>query len=321
MGQGGAERIFRDLCNELAREHDLTVISYNNPFILDTLDARIRQVVIPKTSRHNPFTYVNLYRMLKQGHFDIVHTHAAKASEVTYTVSRYFPICQVATKHNPRKGPIFEKVRHVASVSAIVAETISRESTIIYNGIVPGSVQPDGLKHRPFTVLGIGRLEPVKGFDRLVEQVAKLEIDCRLDIIGEGPHRETLQQLITKTGQTERIRLLGFRTDIAERMSRSDLVVVSSHSEGFSLILVEALFYANLLISTNVGIAPEVLDGTLLIDPERMGEKIGEIAANLSTYKCHFESIRKQSRVRFTIKSCADQYVSFYRKILGQPSC
>jgi glycosyltransferase involved in cell wall biosynthesis len=318
MGQGGAEKLFRDLSNALAKRHEITVISYDNPFILDQLDPGIRRIVLPKRSRRNPLAYITLYRMLKRECFDIVHTHAAKASGIAFTVRRFLPIRQVATKHNPRKGPVFDKAPHVVAVSGKVAETIGQESTVIYNGILPSDRQPDRQVHSPFTILAIGRLEPLKGFDRLIEQVATIDSDLRLEIVGDGPERGTLQDLIRELGQSERIRLIGFQTDIDERMSRSDLVVISSRSEGFSLIVAEALFHANLLISTPVGIAPEILDENLLVEIDELGGKIRAVMANRQSYRNCFDSVREQYRDRFRIESVVREYEAYYESVLAE---
>ncbi len=49
--------------------------------------------------------------------YDIVHTHGAKATQITYLLNKISPFIHIATKHNTRKGKIFNKVKNVISVS------------------------------------------------------------------------------------------------------------------------------------------------------------------------------------------------------------
>ena len=87
-----------------------------------------------------------------------------------------------------------------------------------------------------------------------------------LQFVGNGPEKEKIASLIQKYNLNGKAILLGFKENIPEIMNSSDLIVISSHSEGFSLTMVEALFYAPLLISTKVSGATEILDDAFLIE-------------------------------------------------------
>ena len=226
-------------------------------------------------------------------------------------------MCHVATKHNPRKGRIFEKVRHVTAVSNTVAKTVKQGATVIYNGIVPVAISPDGNRNDPFRILAIGRLDPIKGFDRLIAQAAGLEINFRLEIIGDGPQREMLQNQIDRAGLNNKVELPGFCDNIPERMSHADLVVISSHSEGFPIVLIESLFYANLLVSTPVGGSTEILDPSLLAGQDRLSEKITDVAGNYKSYRDCFLAVQDVNRNLFMIEAVAKSYVEFYRSVYG----
>ena len=311
-GWGGAEKVFVNLCNALAAENEVTALTYDNPAFVRHLDPRVRHVLVPCTSRHNPSVYWMLYRFLKPSRFDIVHTHCAKASGIIYALSRFLPLRQVATKHNPRKGEIFEKVRHVTAVSMSAAKTIRQGAPVIYNGIVPVAITPGDEPHAPLRMLAIGRLDPVKGFDHLIEQAACLKMDYRLDIIGDGPQRAALQRQIDEASLSEKVRLVGYCDNIPERMRDADLVIISSHSEGFPLVLVESLFYAKVLVSTPVSDAPALLDAALLAEQEHVAEKIMEVARDFVAYRNLFRAVQQTNRDRFRIETIAKSYVAYY---------
>ena len=111
-------------------------------------------------------------------------------------------------------------------------------------------------------LLALGSLQPVKGFDTLVRAVARgrqLGKKWRLWIAGEGDQRERLESLADELGVADRVHLLGFRDDIGELLSAADAFVSASHSEGLSLVLVEAMLARSPIAATASGGSREVL--------------------------------------------------------------
>ena len=189
-----------------------------------------------RNTRANPFLHWELYRLFKKINPDIVHTHFAKASEIFYYLNKALGIRHVATKHNPRKGRIYNKLKHVIAVSKGVADSVRHDNVkIIYNGIHPIQLPDDASVNSVFTIIAVGRLEKIKAFDRLINECSKLEFDFNLMIVGEGKERGNLEKLATDLNIKDKVKFLGFRLDIPQLMQRSDVVVVCSHSEGFSL--------------------------------------------------------------------------------------
>lgn len=60
-------------------------------------------------------------------------------------------------------------------------------------------------------------------------------------IVGDGDKRDCLQNLISELGMTDRIKLLGYRTDIKELFDASDVFILPSFREGLSVALMEAM--------------------------------------------------------------------------------
>jgi len=314
-GWGGAEKIFVLLANTLAKTHIVTVITYDNPVIVSGLDSSIRCIIMPKKSRNNLIVYRKLYRVLSRESFDLAHTHGAKASEIIYQIRRFLLLPQVATKHNSRKGVIFEKVENTISVSLDSANSIHQKTTMIHNGILASPIVLKDEAHTPFRMIALGRLDPIKGFDHLIQQTSQLNINFELKIIGDGPQKKKLQQQVARLGLKNKITLTGYKTNIPELMSQSDLVIVSSLSEGFSLVTAESLFYAKVLLSTKVGISVEILDDHLLTDHNHIAEKITAIASNYAWHRQHFKAIQKQNRNKFMIENVAKSYERVYEQV------
>jgi glycosyltransferase involved in cell wall biosynthesis len=94
------------------------------------------------------------------------------------------------------------------------------------------------------TVIGLGSLRHVKGFDRLIEAFGKLSAeypDWDLVIYGEGPCRAELEEQIQKLRIADRVRLPGVTRESHARLCEADLFVLCSRSEGFPNALAEAM--------------------------------------------------------------------------------
>ena len=309
--------MFVDLCNELAKTTSVTALTYPNPALIERLDPTVQIVTIPSASRYNLRNYWHIYQIVRNGGFDIINTHCAKASEIIYRMHRLLGVPHVATKHNPRKGRVFNKIRHVTAVSIAVANTVRHGATVIYNGITRQPLAPPQPRSGPFRILAVGRLDPIKGFDLLIDQAANIQSDFLLEIAGDGPAADQLRLQIDAAGLTHKIKLLGFCSDIPNLMARSDLVIISSHSEGFPLVLVESLNYAKVLISTPVSDAAKIISPLFLADKSDLVNKAMQIAGDYAAYREQFKTIQDSQRDRFTIAAAAASYLAFYQSVRG----
>jgi len=161
-------------------------------------------------------------------------------------------------------------------------------------------------------------LDPIKRFDWLIREVAASGIDCTLDIVGDGPQRDELEALINKLEVAGRIRLLGHQSDVAQRMTQKHLVVIASRSEGFSLVMVEAMFYANLFISTEVGAAPELLPDSLLVKEGQLADKLQQVAVGYEQMQSNYNAFVDEQASQFEMPSVAGCYIEYYRSRLAE---
>jgi len=88
-------------------------------------------------------------------------------------------------------------------------------------------------------VLALGRLHPVKGFDVLLQAVARVP-GIHLWLAGDGPERPALQRLIHSLGLGDRVRLLGWREDVPALMAAADFLVCPSRHEPLGNVVLEA---------------------------------------------------------------------------------
>jgi glycosyltransferase involved in cell wall biosynthesis len=119
-------------------------------------------------------------------------------------------------------------------------------------------------KTPPRWIIGAaGRLSPEKGFEVLIDAAQRVNAErpgAGFVIFGDGPMREELQQLIAARGLQSNFVLAGFRKDVQRFLPSFDIGVMSSHTEGLPIILLETCAAGVPSVATAVGGIPEVIE-------------------------------------------------------------
>lgn len=122
------------------------------------------------------------------------------------------------------------------------------------------AVLPDD---RPIDILGCGSLIPLKNWDlwlNVVTGLVKIKPALRAELIGEGPERTKLENLIQQLDLQENVNLPGAlpRPEVLVRMQQSKVLLHTARFESFGFVLAEAAMNGCKVVSTPVGIAPEM---------------------------------------------------------------
>ena len=166
-------------------------------------------------------------------------------------------------------------------------------------------------------VISAGRLAPEKGFPDLIRAVALVKElrDVRLLILGEGPLRGDLQQLIDEAGLGGSAKLIGFRENPHKYFARADVFVLSSYVEGLPNVLVEAIESGCTPVATDCPTGPaEVLqDGKLgslvpVQDPSAMAAAIVMALDN---------PMSREAREQVTAPFRENAVIEQHRQVLG----
>jgi len=109
-----------------------------------------------------------------------------------------------------------------------------------------------------YRILSVGRLVPQKDHENLIKAfyLVTKNIDAKLVILGDGPLREKLTDLIAELNLTDQVSLHGFCIDPYPWYRSADLFVLSSLWEGFGIVLVEALECGLQVVSTDCPSGP-----------------------------------------------------------------
>tara|TARA_B100000242_G_C42995510_1_gene462295 strand:+ start:58 stop:1143 length:1086 start_codon:yes stop_codon:yes gene_type:complete len=221
--------------------------------------------------------------------------------------------------------------KRVISVSKGVENSIKRitflpssKFKVIYNGIpIPKSIENEKktlFNTNKKVLLSAASFTDRKDFPTLIKALSILfskgYTDLRLFILGDGPMKGAIENVIKDLKMDKNIELLGFKNDIYKYMASSDLFVHSSKVEGFALVVAEALSCGTNVVSTDSPHGPsEILEngkfGNLVKigDAEQMANAIIEKILNPLD-----KEILKKRADKFSIETCAKSYLEEFNK-------
>lgn len=203
---------------------------------------------------------------------------------------------------------------------------------VVYNGIdVPPKLDAAriaalreewGVAGARKVIGGVGRLDPQKGFDRLLRMLPELarqipgEAPLAVVLLGEGPQRPALEQLAAKCADDIITVMPGFRADAAACIGAFDLFSMPSRYEGFGLTLAEAMAHGVPIAAADVDSLPELLagypSGICMPFADLSVERAArELAGALRLAPCSPE-------FRFSVDAMVDGYESLYRELTAK---
>jgi glycosyltransferase involved in cell wall biosynthesis len=245
------------------------------------------------------------WELLRRPRPDLFHVHVAHAStpEAVALVSRLRKIPYVAHVHidaSPTTwmgfllGGYQRRVlaRVLARAAIVLVPTDSYRTLMVAKyPLDPGRVRvlPYGTNVEtrptdrvaslpasgPVRVVTVGRLATEKNVPLLVDSIAALvdqdHLDVQLEIVGEGPTRTEVAERIEQHGLGSRVHLIGRLdgSDLIAAYDRADLFVMTSLSESFGIVLIEAMARGVPVIAPDIaGVRDVVMDGVngLLVD-------------------------------------------------------
>ncbi|WP_294233055.1 glycosyltransferase [uncultured Sphingomonas sp.] len=152
--------------------------------------------------------------------------------------------------------------RHRRFLDALVAMTpatarAAQDATGLSVAVIPNppTAMPGMAADRPATpsrrILGVGRLEPQKRWDRLITAMTQLPDDIGLTILGEGSLRPALTAQIEILGLSHRVSLPGHSANAPAAMAAAQVLALSSDYEGVPGVLREALAVGTPVVTTD----------------------------------------------------------------------
>lgn len=255
---GGGGDAYKKMCSANARVHLL-----NRDFRIFSLK-----------------TFVSLLKFVKKEKFDVIHSHGAEANfygllvgfflRVRVRVAEEIGIPAYSKKSRRMFSFVFRFAHSLIAMSPAVKSFLSSNSVIpegkinlVYNPVILSEKYKLSYISSGHVVFAfLGRLEEVKNPDGLLRafnELIKNGKDARLVFIGDGSLAESLKNYSSENALCDYVTFHGFVADPFPMLMEADVIVQPSHTEGFSLALVEAMSAGLPALSTPAGGAESLL--------------------------------------------------------------
>ncbi len=275
----------------------------------------IYRVPVAKRARVDGRDYLRVFRchriihsLLKDGSYDLVHTHGYFADIVGIPAAKRLRIPRISTCHGFISNNLKYKFYNACDLIAlrfsnnIISVSHGIKSTLMKSGIKDSQItvirnavngnyhgafyalnrqkirKLYGIGGKEFVVGYIGRLSEEKGIRYLIEACSRLnelDLPTKVLIIGEGPQKQELQDLTIEKSMDHNVFFTGFQRDIENWLPAMDIFVLPSLTEGTPMALLEAMAFGIPVVASAVGDVPQVVDSErngILVNPGKPGE-------------------------------------------------
>lgn len=238
-----------------------------------------------------PGALLHLASVLRRLAPDVVQSHGARSNVYARVAGRLAGVpAVVSTIHNalrdypvaPARLALYRAMDRVtlplATRVLCVAGELARDypgAVVIRNGVDLGDFDVQALRATAGErrasvgldggpVVGfVGRLTPWKDpltFLRVVAAVRRARPDVRALVVGDGPLRAEVERAAAALGMASWCRVLGERSDVPALLAAMDVVVLTSVSEGFPFVVLEAMAMERPVVATAVNGVPEIVE-------------------------------------------------------------
>lgn len=289
-------------------------------------------------SLYSPSLLCKLARVMKD--YDVVHAHLFPSF---YWVALVKVFCGykgrlVFTEHstqNNRQKTIFRLIErfiyrrydNIVAISDAVALNLNAHLkrdygvTVINNGIdiasfelqEPVSRQELGVPTDAVMLTQVARFGPEKDQMTVLRVLKDLPQSYHAVFVGGGSLMERHREAAAELGISDRVHFLGIRRDVAAILKASDIVVMSSHFEGFGLTAVEGMAAGKPVVASDVPGLREVVKGAgiLFNDEKSLAESVVALSTDNILYEDKVEKCRKRA-LEYSAEKMADKYLSVY---------
>lgn len=205
---------------------------------------------------------------------------------------------------------------------------LPRQVSVLANGVDLDrflQLDPISLENPKICTIGVvANLRHVKGIDLLIQAARHIldsNPDLHFEIAGEGEMRDSLENQIAAAGIAHRFHLVGLVQDIPQFLSKLEVAVLCSRSEGMSNALLEYMAAARPVVATRVGAADEMLvdgsEGILVAPDDWLALKDGILAILQNRVKARNMGLlaRQKAATLFRREAMVARFQQFYRQL------
>lgn len=344
---GGAERsIVGNVPIHIKNGYEMDVLLLNGTetFFLKELEREgVRIIKLGENNNiYNPFLIFKLINFLNK--YDLIHVHlfpslywVAFAKMISRSKTKL-----IFTEHNTgnrrRDNWIFKKIDNIVyrqyetiiAISGAAHETLTKHLiypaniVTVHNGVDLAKVKEEGtIKPNKFSsryrekkvLLQIASFESRKDQDTLIRALSFLPDFYVVVFIGDGKRRVDCEKLSRELNVQDRVDFLGLQSNVGAYIRLSEVVIMSSHVEGFGRAAVEGMALGKPVIASNVIGLADVVKGAGLLFEAGDHEQLAKTVLRLTEDKGYYESIAQKCYERaemFDIAHMVEQYENIY---------
>ena len=224
----------------------------------------------------DPRAILRMRRVIRDGRFDVVHTHLSTSSVNGCLAARLARVPAIATVHGMSGRLSFFAADHLIAVSQEVKRHLVRQGvreekiSVVHNGLPSDFQLADrrtarrdlGFGDADLVVGTVSRVTALKGVEDALQAVAGLRAefpDLRYLVVGDGDGLETCRSLAATLEIQDRVVFAGYQQDVGAFLPAMDLFLFPTHKEAMGIALVEAMAAGLPCVATDVGGIPEVV--------------------------------------------------------------
>ena len=294
---------------------------------------------------YNPLYILKLLPYLRK--YDIIHTHNTAPQLFAALGSVLCSVVLCTTEHNtsnrrrdwtwykPIDKWMYSRYKKVICISDSTEENLrksidckSDKICTIYNGIdierYANALPIDKKLVSPCperkVIAMVAGFRYQKDQETLIRAMSHLPETVELWLVGDGERRTIIEQCVKENGLESRVRLLGIRSDIPSLLKAVDIVVQSSHWEGFGLAAVEGMAAGKPVVATNVAGLSQVVAGAGILFPLGDELALAHIINHLLTDSSYYSSIAEkcgQQARKFDISKMVNEYCKVYQYLVS----
>lgn len=347
---GGAQRVVTTLSNELIKNYNITIITFEAVPAFYPLNQDIKVLhcmrTIPPSTNVIQSLWLNfkllkrLVYFLKKNKVDLCVGFLTTSSILAIIASKINNIPVIVSERNnpylednilPRFWKILRRITY-PKANFLVVQTKTIENYYLKKidkkrlVIIPNPLNPDFSDYEKTVqeniILNVGRLSDQKGQDLLINAFSKINSEnWKLHIVGEGPKRDELQKLICLNKMQDRILLLGNSKNIMDHYRNSKIFAFTSLYEGFPNALIEAMHFGLACISTDCPSGPSELiqnevNGFLIEvnNQKALKEKLTYLIKH-EEERISFGKAAKITSNRFQVDKICSEWIRLFNKV------
>lgn len=212
------------------------------------------------------------------------------------------------------------------SLAKWVGPSIASRLVTIPNGSrIYSLIERRSLDKRLPKLISVGSLSSRKNFVTAIRAIARLRTEIDIyTIVGDGPERAKLEEIIQGEGLSGKVQLIGWSEDIETHLHAADIQLIPSLWEGFGLVAVEGMSTGLSVVASKVDGMREVVGEatpsvTLVDQPDSVDEWVSAIRT--SVLRIHSQGMQRlawasrQQAEKFTLDEMAERYLDVYRQV------